>query len=174
MSGPRAAPQAALSPMDPRSGKSARDDWGRNYAESQLNRLPIRNANPARCSNHSSYAETWDKASFAPCVYASGIPQEAAYAKTQKYRPSNTAAWFPARRPHARRIDQIAECRPSMWLRRPAWLASPYVALKFGYSSRNHIQRWRWAQRNLRLQSWRRPVPHSQRRKKDPTGGSFD
>jgi penicillin-binding protein 1B len=89
-------PQAALVAIDPQTGNVLAMVGGRNYAESQLNRVTDARRQPGSVFKPVVYSAALE-AGFSPLTTYVDAPQEFVYAGNSKYRPANYGGAFSMR-----------------------------------------------------------------------------
>lgn len=89
-------PQAALVAIDPKTGNVLAMVGGRNYAESQLNRVTDARRQPGSTFKPIVYSAALESG-FSPLSMYADAPQEFVYAGNSKYRPANYGGGFSMR-----------------------------------------------------------------------------
>jgi penicillin-binding protein 1B len=86
-------PQAALVALDPRTGEVLAMVGGRDYGESQLNRVTDAQRQPGSVFKPFVYAAALESG-MSPLAKFTDAPQEFTYDRTMKYRPANYGGGF--------------------------------------------------------------------------------
>ena len=89
-------PQAALVAIDPKTGEVLAMVGGRNYAESQLNRVTDARRQPGSTFKPIVYSAALESG-MSPLTMYADAPQEFIYAGNAKYRPANYGGGFSMR-----------------------------------------------------------------------------
>ena len=89
-------PQAALVALDPKTGEVLAMVGGRNYAESQMNRVTDARRQPGSTFKPIVYSAALESG-LSPMTMYADAPQEFTYAGNAKYRPANYGGGFSMR-----------------------------------------------------------------------------